>query len=164
MLFLGVPHTSVWDFLVAYLYAVSNGAPIRILIKGKFFVWPIGAILRKWGAIPLKSSEKGGGTGAMMQMIEAFQTYDRICIGIAPEGTRKPVKRWRTGCFAIAKKAGVPLYAGYIDWGRKVVSYGEKFEMTDDMQADMLRLQQYYKDLGVKGKYPGKFVFDDSIK
>ena len=33
MLFLGVPHTSVWDMVVAYLYATSQGAPIHLLIK-----------------------------------------------------------------------------------------------------------------------------------
>lgn len=164
MLFLGVPHTSAWDMVVAYLYATSQGAPIHILIKDKFFFWPVGAILRKWGAIPMKKASKGGGAGALMQMIEAFNSHDRICMGMAPEGTRKPVRRWKTGCFVIAQKANVPIYAGYIDWGRKVVSYGEKFNVTGDMSADMLRLQQYYKDLGVRGKHPDRFVFDEAVK
>ena len=163
-LMLGVPHTSVWDLVIAYLYAMSKGAPIHILIKEKFFFWPLGSILRKWGAIPLKSSAKGGGTGALMQMIEAYETHDHIFMGIAPEGTRKPVKRWKTGCFVIAKKANIPLYAGFIDWGRKVVSCGERFDLTDDMRADMLRLQKHYKDLGVKAKFPKQFVYDDEVQ
>ena len=163
-LMLGVPHTSVWDFVIADLYATSQGEPIHILIKDKFFFWPVGPILRKWGAIPLKSDSKTGGTSALMQMIEAYNTHDNIIMGIAPECTRKPVKRWKTGCFVIAKKANVTLYTGFIDWGRKYVGYGEVFTLTDDMHADMIRLQQHYKDSGVQAKYPKQFVFDDEVK
>ena len=162
-LMLGVPHTSVWDLVISYLYAISKGAPIHILVKEKFFIWPVGALLRKWGAIPLKSKSKGG-TSTLMQMIEAFNTHDHIFMGLAPEGTRKPVKKWKTGCFVISKRANIPIYAGFIDWGRKVVSCGEKFELTDDPQADMLRLQQHYKALGVQAKFPKKFVYDDGVE
>ena len=163
-LFLGIPHTSVWDFVVAYLYARSEGGRISILIKDKFFVWPIAGMLRRAGAIPLDTKSKSAAGGAVYQMIEAFKEHDDILMGIAPEGTRKPVKRWKTGFHAIATRAGVPVYAGYIDWGTKSVGYGEIFPLTDDANADMLRLQQHYKDLGVQAKFPQKFVFDDSVK
>ena len=163
-LFLGIPHTSVWDFVVAYLYARSEGGKINILIKEKFFFWPIGGILRRCGAIPLHNSKQPTTSNIIYQMVEAFKENDNILMGIAPEGTRKPVKRWKTGFHIIASKAGVPVYAGFIDWGRKQVGYGEIFPLTDDPHADMLRLQQHYKDLGVKAKFPEKFVFDDSIK
>ena len=48
-LVLGVPHTSIWDFVVAYLYARSNNAPMHILVKENFFFWPVGPVISKWG-------------------------------------------------------------------------------------------------------------------
>ena len=162
-LILGVPHTSIWDFIVSYLYARAEGGQINILIKEKFFVWPVGALLRRWGAIPLHKSNGVSGS-AIVQMVEAFNAHDKILMGIAPEGTRKPVKRWKTGFHVIATKACVPVYAGYADWKRKFISYGSIFPLTDDAQADMLRLQKHYKDLNVQAKHPDQFVFDDSVE
>jgi 1-acyl-sn-glycerol-3-phosphate acyltransferase len=162
-LILGVPHTSVWDSVIAFLYARANDAPMHILVKENFFFWPIGPILRSWGAIPLKKTKGAGGASAIMQMVEAFRTHDNILMGIAPEGTRKPVKKWKTGYHIIATRAGVPLYAGYINWKDKYVSYGDIFPLTDDVRADTLRLQRHYKTLGVGAKYPEKFVYDDEV-
>ncbi len=162
-LILGVPHTSIWDFVIAYLYAISKEAKIHILVKEQYFVWPFARMMRRWGAIPLKP-QKGCGKGMAMQMVEAFNTHDEILFGMAPEGTRKPVKKWKTGFHTIARKAGVPVYAGYIDYAGKRVSYGEIFPLTDDVQADMIRLQQFYKDLGVQARHPEGFVFDDAVK
>ena len=87
--------------------------------------------------------------------------WDTILIGIAPEGTRKPVKRWKTGYHIIATKAGVPVYAGYINWKEKYISFGEVFPLTDDVRADTLRLQRHYKSLGVAAKHPENFIYDD---
>ena len=160
-LVLGVPHTSIWDFVIAALYARANDAPMHILVKESLFFWPLGIWLRKWGAIPLKRRSAAGGANAVLQMVEAFNSYDNILIGIAPEGTRKPVKKWKTGYHVIATRAGVPVYAGFINWKKKYVSYGEVFPLTDDVKADTLRLQRYYKSLDVGARYPEKFVYDD---
>ena len=161
-LILGVPHTSVWDFLIAYLYARSKNADLHILVKENFFFWPVGPLLKKWGAIPLKKRQEGG-AGAALQMVEAFKTHDKILMGIAPEGTRKPVKKWKTGYHTIATRAGVPVYAGFINWEKKYVSYGDVFPLTDDVRADTLRLQRYYQTLGVGAKDRENFVFDDDV-
>ncbi len=161
-LVLGVPHTSIWDFVISFLYARSNDAPMHILVKENFFFWPVGPVIRKWGAIPLRKTGAGGAS-AIMQMVEAFNNYDTILIGIAPEGTRKPVKRWKTGYHVIATKAGVPVYAGYINWKEKYISFGEVFPLTDDIKADSLRLQRHYKALGVGAKHPENFIYDDEV-
>mgnify|MGYP002860001449 CR=1 FL=1 len=161
-LILGVPHTSLWDFVIAFLYARSKQADIHILVKDKFFFWPVASLLRSWGALPMKSGKEGGANAAL-QMVEAFKAYDNILMGIAPEGTRKPVKRWKTGYHTIAKRAGVPVYAGVIDWKKKYVSYGEIFPLTDDARADTLRLQKHYRDLGVGARHPDNFVFEDGV-
>ena len=58
----------------------------------------------------------------------------------------------------IAKETGVPLYAGYFDWGTKRVSCGENFPLTGDVKADLARLQEYYENLHLTGKHPEKYV------
>ena len=43
---LGVPHTSIWDFAISYLYYMSVGGKPYCMIKGEFFVGPLGWLLR----------------------------------------------------------------------------------------------------------------------
>ena len=79
-------------------------------------------------------------------------------LAIAPEGTRKAVKRWKTGFHTIAREVGCPVYLGYFDWGTKRVGRGEKFELTDDPKADMKRIQEIYEDMHMVGKHPEGYV------
>ena len=155
-LVMGVPHTSVWDLVMSYLYYTSTGDHLTILVKEKFFVFPLGPLVRRMGGVPLSSR-----TNTMIQIVNLFNKSEYCHYGFAPEGTRKPVKEWRTGFHYIAKKAGVPVYLGYIDWKHKRVSRGEKFELTDDPFEDMKRMQQEYKKLDICGKHPENMAFLD---
>ncbi|MDD2594379.1 MAG: 1-acyl-sn-glycerol-3-phosphate acyltransferase [Bacteroidales bacterium] len=155
-LILGVPHTSIWDFAISYLYYTSVGGKAYVLVKGEFFFWPLGSLLKKLGAIPLN---KDHGVGVTKQIIDAFKNRDYLHLALAPEGTRAPVKKWKTGFHTIAQAANVPVYLGYFDWKKKIVGRGEKFELSDDANADMLRVQEHYKKMGVVGKHPDKFVY-----
>ena len=79
-------------------------------------------------------------------------------LALAPEGTRKAVRRWKTGFHTIAREVGCPVYLGYFDWGTKRVGRGQKVELTDDARADMARIQQMYEDMHLKGKHPELYV------
>ena len=50
---LGVPHTSIWDFLICYLFYNQFGKVAHIMVKKEFFFWPLGPILRACGAVPV---------------------------------------------------------------------------------------------------------------
>jgi 1-acyl-sn-glycerol-3-phosphate acyltransferase len=63
---------------------------------------------------------------------------------MAPEGTRKLVERWKPGFWHIARNAGVPVVPAYFDYANKVIGVGPPFELTDDMQADIARIQRWY--------------------
>lgn len=152
---LGVPHTSMADFLIAYLFYTSFGEVGHVMIKKSLFFWPLGSILRSMGCIPV---DRSNATGLVRSLIEEMEQDDFFKLAIAPEGTRKPVKRWKSGAIMIAKETGVPLYAGYFDWGTKRVSCGEKFPLTGDVKADLVRLQEYYEGLHLTGKHPEKYV------
>ena len=79
-------------------------------------------------------------------------------LALAPEGTRKPVRRWKTGFHKIAKEVGCPVYLGYFDWGTKRVGRGQKFELSDDAKADMERIQKIYEEMHLTGRHPENYV------
>ena len=77
---------------------------------------------------------------------------------LAPEGTRKPVKRWKSGYHLIARETGVPVYLGYFDWKRKRVGRGQKVELTDDAAADTKRIQEIYEKMDLGARYPENYI------
>ena len=70
---------------------------------------------------------------------------DRFWLGIAPEGTRKPVERWKTGFWKIAHAARVPVLPVYFHYPDKVIGIGPAFTTSDDMEADLARLRDWYR-------------------
>lgn len=152
---LGVPHTSILDFFIAYLYYRGTGHIAHIMVKKEFFFWPIKGILRKLGCIPV---DRSNGAAVIRSVIaEAERTEGEFHICIAPEGTRKPVKKWKMGYHAIAKALDCPVYLGYFDWGTKHVSIGEKFPLTDDARADTDAIQKKYEEMGLVGRHPENY-------
>lgn len=154
---LGVPHTSSWDLIISYLYYRSMGHPANVMVKKELFFWPLAPILKAMGGIPV---DRKNGAGLVRQMIEAFQTHDVLHLAIAPEGTRKKTSHWKTGFHTIAQAANVPVYLGYFDWSKKEVGRGVKYELTDNPKEDVRNIKQWYKEKGVRGKYPDMFTTD----
>ena len=152
---LGVPHTSVWDFLVSYLFYTQFGKVAHIMIKKEFFLWPLGPILRACGAVPV---DRESAASMVRSLIHEMDQADEFHLAIAPEGTRKAVKRWKTGFHLIARETGSTVYVGYYDWGRKRISVGEPIELTDDAKADMQRIYDIYRPMGIQGKHKDGFV------
>ena len=153
---LGVPHTSLWDFVISYLFYTSfNAGKARVMIKKEFFWGPLGWLLKKLGGVP---TDRTNPTALVKSVIRAFDEEEFFVLAIAPEGTRKPVRKWKTGYHTIAKAAGVPVYLGYFDWGTKRVSCGKKFELSDDPRADTDKIQAIYEEMHLKGKFPEDFI------
>ena len=152
---LGVPHTSVWDFLVSYLFYTQFGKVAHIMIKKEFFFWPLGPILRACGAVPV---DRDSAASMVRSLIHEMDQAEEFHLAIAPEGTRKAVKRWKTGFHLIARETGSTVYVGYYDWGRKRISVGEPIELTDDPKADMQRIYDIYRPMGIQGKHKDGFI------
>jgi len=155
---IGVPHTSAWDFVIAYLYYTSVGGVVNIVIKREFFFWPLGALLRKLGAIPIDRTK---GTTVVKQIVKEMNSRDSMHLAITPEGTREMNKRWKAGFHTIAKATGSIVYLGFFDYGRKEIGWLETLELTDDVDEDIRKMKAYYRELGVVGKYPGWFSAED---
>ena len=89
---LGVPHTSMWDFVISYLFYNGIGGKANVLVKSDVFVWPLRGLLRWAGAIPVDRSK---GASFARHMIDAVRKEDYMHLAIAPEGTRQPTKKWK---------------------------------------------------------------------
>lgn len=152
---LGVPHTTLRDFLVCYLFYAQFGKMAHIMIKKQFFWWPLGALLRTLGAVPV---DRKSPTETVRSLIHLMEDAPEFHLAIAPEGTRKPVKRWKSGFHLIARETGATVYLGYYDWGRKKISVGEPFPLTDDVKADMQRMYDHYRPMGIQGYHKDRFI------
>lgn len=152
---LGVPHTSAMDFLICYLFYTQFGKVAHIMIKKEFFVWPIGPILRSCGAVPV---DRESAASMVRSLIHSMDSVDEFHLAIAPEGTRKAVKRWKSGFHLIARETGATVYLGYYDWGKKRIGVGEPFELTDDAKADMQRIYDHYRPLGFQGRHKDGYI------
>ncbi|MBQ9549025.1 MAG: 1-acyl-sn-glycerol-3-phosphate acyltransferase [Bacteroidales bacterium] len=152
---LGVPHTSIWDFVISYLFYYSLGQKGHVMIKKEMFFWPLGPILRSVGCIPV---DRSNAAELVRSVISEMERSDQFHLCIAPEGTRKPVRKWKMGYHTIAREVGCPVYLGYFDWGTKHVGAGSKVELTDDARADTNRIQDLYEQMQLKGKHPELYV------
>lgn len=152
---LGVPHTCIADFIVSFFFYKSLGHTAHIMIKKEFFFWPVGPLLRALGCIPVDRSNGATVVRSVISAAEAAIGEFHICV--APEGTRKAVKRWKMGYHTIARALDCPVYLGYFDWRTKCVSIGERFDCSDDARGDTERIQALYEDMRLTARHPEKY-------
>jgi 1-acyl-sn-glycerol-3-phosphate acyltransferase len=110
------PHTSNWDFVVAVSAKLALGLDVRWFGKHTLFRGALGAFMRAMGGMPI---DRSGSHDVVKEIVEEFRRAGRLVIGIAPEGTRKRVERWRTGFYHIAHGAGVPVVPVALDYGTR---------------------------------------------
>ena len=151
---IGAPHTSAWDFIISWIFYTSVGGTASVLVKKEFFFWPMGYLIRKMGGFPIDRSK---GVNVIRQTIQLINENEHIHLALTPEGTRDLTKKWKAGFHIIATATGVKVYLGKFDWGRKEISIGQVFELTEDSSADIKRMKDYYRENEIHGKFPEKF-------
>lgn len=151
------PHTSNFDFFLCELAYLSVGRRAGFLMKKSWFFWPLGSLLRAIGGVPVDRSRS---TSLTDQLVERFAEEPKLTLAFAAEGTRSRTTRWHTGFLRVAKAAGVPLLLAAIDGGTKTVYLTKQFFPTDDVQADLKAIKQYYSQF--TAIYPEKFSSAES--
>lgn len=150
------PHTSNLDFIIGKLVYASLGRKAGFLMKSTWFFFPLGLIFRAIGGVPVYRDRKH--SNLTRQLIDRFNSTDRLTLAITPEGTRSRTTEWRTGFLHIACEAGIPIVLGAIDFGTKSVYLTDVFTPTGDTAADMRAVKDYYKPF--TGKHPESFTTD----
>jgi 1-acyl-sn-glycerol-3-phosphate acyltransferase len=139
----GAPHTSNWDFVMFLALAFILNGNLRYMGKKELFYWPYGGFFRWCGGVPVDRSKP---QGLVEQPVQAIQASGRFQLVITPEGTRSKVGKWKQGFYHIAKKAGIPVVAGYVDTRTMTCGIGPTFTLTNDMEADIKTMQAFFKD------------------
>lgn len=149
---LAAPHTSNWDGVLAVLAMLAMELRLGLFIKHTAFEGLLGGVLRKVGAIPIDRSARGG---IINQTVEAFRARPDLVIGIAPEGTRRRVDKWKRGFYLIAEGAQVPMVCAYIDYATKTIGTGPVLMASGDYARDLETIQAFYRT--ITPKRPGDF-------
>lgn len=151
LVLIGAPHSSNWDGVWGFAAKMALGLDIKILGKHSLFRVPLlGALLRRFGVIPVN---RAAAQGVVEQVASLIVSSDKFWFGLAPEGTRKPVRRWKPGFWRIAKAAGVPILPVYFHYPARVIGIGALFQPGDDLEADLAGLRAWYRPW--QGKYHG---------
>ena len=151
LVLIGAPHSSNWDGVWGFAAKMAMGLDIKILGKDSLFRVPLlGAALRHLSVIPV---DRSAAQGVVEQAAAMIAQADRLWFGLAPEGTRKPVERWKPGFWRIAKAADVPVLPAYFHYPEKIIGIGEPFWLSDDMNADIARIRTWYRPW--QGKHHG---------
>lgn len=139
---IAAPHSSNWDGIWGFAVKLALGVKLSILGKHSLMAIPLlGRLLRWQGVIPVNRTSAQGIVG---QAVDAINGAGRMWYAIAPEGTRRRVERWKPGFWRIAHGAGVPVVPAYFDYASKTIGIGEPFFLSDDMGADIARIQRWY--------------------
>lgn len=157
------PHTSNWDFVYAITALDQLGLKPRFTIKKEFNKWPLGPMISALGALWIDRKPKVPGqarpsmTQVMVDLIH--QSDEPMSVLVTAEGTRSPVKQWKTGFYYTALEAKVPICLAYMDYQKRTTGVGICFMPSGDIDADMKIIMDYYSDK--KGKFPENFSLDE---
>lgn len=148
LIIIGAPHSSYWDGIWGLMFKTALGLDINIMIKKEVMDGPLGPLLRRFGLIPI---DRKAAIGVVEQMLRRFNERGRMWLGITPEGTRKPVKRWKSGFLRIADATGLPIMPVFIDYPSKTFTLGPLQYSSGDSEADLARIRGLFA--GYHGKH-----------
>jgi len=139
---IAAPHSSNWDVVWGLLVKIGIRLNVRFIGKREAFFWPLGPILRGFGGIAI---DRKHAQNVVADMAGMFAANEKFWLAIAPEGTRKKVKEWKSGFWRIARAANVPILPVYFHYPEKTVGVGPLIYPTDDLDADMAKIREFYR-------------------
>ncbi|MGJ8670206.1 MAG: 1-acyl-sn-glycerol-3-phosphate acyltransferase [Oceanococcus sp.] len=136
------PHTSNMDGIMGITGLLAMGFRANAMVKSDAFVGPLGWFLKAIGAIPV---DRNSPLGVVEQTARAFQQRDAMVLLMAPEGTRKNAKEFKSGFHRMALAADVPVVPISINYEKKAAILGEPIKMQDDFDADLEKLIRIFR-------------------
>ena len=141
LVFIGAPHTSNWDFIVAMASIEAVGIKANWMMKKEAFFWPLGGLFKKMGGVPIDRRAKSDIT---QQMADWFNAVEKGYLGITPEGTRSSVNAYKKGYLRIAYSAKVPVFLVAINGETKEIVLDKIWDLTFDTDVDNRKIKAYY--------------------
>jgi 1-acyl-sn-glycerol-3-phosphate acyltransferase len=143
-LFVGLPHTSNWDFLIGWLAIKAMGLDVTIFAKDAYFVWPLNYLCKLFGVAPVNRRES---TNFVDAIARQYTETDKLAVLLAPEGTRKFQLKLKTGYYYLAKKAAVPIVLAGPDYKNRTFTIMPAREPMDTLEEDVADLIEFCKSM-----------------
>jgi len=142
LVIVAAPHTSNWDWVLGMLVILALNANIRWIGKSSIFkpgfVW-----FFKWlGGIPV---DRNNPSSLIKRVKDIVSQEEGLIIGVAPEGSRQKVERWKTGFLRIAETTQSKILLLSIDSPTKNVHIGKIFNPTSNTEDNLRLIKDYYK-------------------
>lgn len=144
---IAAPHTSNWDLIFALATYWKYGVKAKFFIKDMYTKGLHGYFFKKLGAIGVTRGKKNN---LVDFAVKLFHEKEELILLVPAEATRKRVPKWKKGFYVISKQANVPVALGFLDYKRKVAGVGGYVHLTDDYNADMQKIQDFYKNISAK--------------
>ena len=119
-------------------------AKIRWIGKHTLFKPGISWFFRWLGGIPVNRKNPA----SLIEDVSNMIKKDRgLMIGVAPEGTRKKINRWKTGFLRIAKTTQSKILFISIDAPSKTIKIASTlFTPTEDKENDLEFVKSYFRN------------------
>ncbi len=143
------PHTSWIDFPIGVFLRSIQHLPANYIGKHTLFRPPFGFIFRALGGTPVDRSKSESRVEAITKV---FNEKDRFILTLSPEGTRKRMRKWKTGFYYIAVGAKIPIVMCGFDYKTKSVVISEPYQLKNDIKGDFLVFHEFFKDFEGKNR------------
>ncbi|MFI5312020.1 MAG: lysophospholipid acyltransferase family protein [Gemmatimonadales bacterium] len=135
------PHTSNWDFAVGVMAMFALGIRGTFLGKHSLFRWPLGAMMRWLGGVPV---DRSASHNVVEQTTDYFRHRPQIVLALSPEGTRRKLPEWRTGFWYVAKGASVPIVPMAFDYSRRMFRIYPPVVTSESRERDFEQLHALF--------------------
>src|SRR5260370_27635888 len=110
---IAAPHTSNWDAVILLVAARIYGIKLEWFVKDTWFRFPIGAVMRRLGGVPI---DRRAPSGVVEQAVARFAGTGRLALAVPPEGARGRAPHWKTGFYPLPRRAKGPIVLRFIDY------------------------------------------------
>ncbi len=154
------PHADWVDFPVGLFARAILKTKVSFLGKAELFKGFFGFIFRWLGGKPV---DRFSNNGMVESVVKMYKETTYLHIALAPEGTRKPVSRLRTGFYYIALEAKVPIVMVVFDYPNKRIIAREPFYISGNMDEDLREIATYYNQFdGVKKEWISNYLLEEA--
>ena len=139
---IAAPHTSNWDFILGISALFALNVNIKWLGKHSIFLPGIAWFFKWLGGIPVNRKNPNS---LIEYVVQTVKKEKGLMIGMAPEGSRKKTKRWKSGFLRIANQTNSKIVFLSIDAPFKTLKIGEIYTPSGNTEQDINFVMDYYK-------------------
>lgn len=150
-LFVAVPHTSNWDFVIGWLAVTALGLNVKIFAKDVFYTWPLNYACDLVGVMPVNRRVSNNFVDSVAKQFELMPNLRAL---ITPEGTRAFQPRLKSGYYYLARKARVPIVVAGPNFQEKTFTLSPAREPLASFEEDQAQIIEFCKTQ--RGKRPNQ--------